>query len=226
MVYFDFFIQYWIHPYLTLSMSEAERITEPSLLNNFLVTPGVSNPSTGASASPAQPGSQTRKARLVLLQPLANVELLEACRIRSDNRFLTSENEFLNIQPLSRAWRRAITSVPPFSHLIFDLTLPKETEECKDTFHQVHWDTFIPEGKSLGVPLRGVLNLVRTIATGTKIRASGDVRFEVVYEEVEGAKGIAPRAITILKKELLALSQQVREVKDGGNGELDGKTSI
>jgi hypothetical protein len=223
MGYFHFFIQYRIHPYLALSMSEAERIAKPSLLNNFLVTPEVSSPSTGASASPPQPGSQTRKARLVLLQPLANAEWLEACRIRSDNGLLTSENEFLNIQPLSRAWRRAITSVPPFSHLIFDLTLPKETEECKDTFHQVHWDTFIPEERSLGVPLRDVLNLVRTIATGTKVRASGDVRFEVVYDEVEGAKRIAPRAIAILKKELLALSQQVREVKDREKGELDGK---
>ncbi|PKX99682.1 uncharacterized protein P174DRAFT_438116 [Aspergillus novofumigatus IBT 16806] len=213
-------------PYLTISMFEAERITEPSLLDNFLVTPGVSSPSTEASGGAPQPESQTRKARLVLLQPLVNAELLEACRICNDNGLLTSENEFLNIQPLSRAWRRAITSIPPFSHLIFDLTLPKETEELNDTFHQVHWDTFIPEEKSLGVPLRDVLTLVRTIATGTKIRASGDVRFEVVYEEVEGAKGIAPRAIASLKKQLLALSQQVREVKDREKGELDGKTRI
>ncbi|GAQ05978.1 glycine-rich RNA-binding protein 4, mitochondrial [Aspergillus lentulus] len=55
-----------------------------------------------------------------------------------------------------------------------------------------------------------------TIATGTRIRASVDVRFEVVYEEVEGAKGIALRAIAGLEKQLLALSQQVREEKDGG----------
>ncbi|KAF7166918.1 hypothetical protein CNMCM5623_000455 [Aspergillus felis] len=54
------------------------------------------------------------------------------------------------------------------------------------------------------------------------MRRKGDVWFDVVYDDVEGLRGIAPRAMAILKKQLLALSQQVPEVKDGEKGELDG----
>ncbi|GAQ07580.1 hypothetical protein ALT_4901 [Aspergillus lentulus] len=209
-------------------MSEAESMIEPNVLDESFITSGLSSLSIGTSEGPPKSSPQTRKARLVLLQPLANAKMLQACRnpqsrrILKNNCLFTSSNELLDIQPLSRAWRQAIMNVPPFSHLIFDITLPKETENCKDTFQKVHWDTFLPEESSLGVPLRDVTTLVRTIATEMKMRAKGDVWFDVVYDEIEGSKGIAPRAVAILKKQLIALSGQVPEVKDGGKGKLDG----
>jgi hypothetical protein len=209
-------------------MSEAESMIEPNVLDESFITSGLSSLSIRTSEGPPESSPQTQKARLVLLQPLANAKMLQACRnpqsrrIPKNNCMFTSSNELLDIQPLSRAWRGAITNVPPFSHLIFDLTLPKETENCKDTFQKVHWDTFIPEENSLGVRLRDVTTLVRTIATEMKIRTKGDVWFDVVYDEVEGSKVIAPRAMVILKKQLLALSQQVPVVKDGEEGEFNG----
>ncbi|GFF82219.1 hypothetical protein IFM47457_05730 [Aspergillus lentulus] len=209
-------------------MSEAESMIEPNVLDESFITSGLSSLSIGTSEGPPKSSPQTRKARLVLLQPLANAKMLQACRNPQSRRILkndclfTSSNELLDIQPLSRAWRQAIMNVPPFSHLIFDLILPQETENCKDTFQKVHWDTFLPEENSLGVPLRDVTTLVRTITTEMKMRAKGDVWFDVVYDEIEGSKGIAPRAMAILKKQLIALSGQVPEVKDGGKGELDG----
>ncbi|GIJ85109.1 hypothetical protein Asppvi_003965 [Aspergillus pseudoviridinutans] len=208
-------------------MSEAESMIEPNVLDESFITSGLSSLSIGTSEGPPKSSPQTRKARLVLLQPLANAKMLQACRnpqsrrIFKNNCLFTSGNELLDIQPLSRAWRQALMNVPPFSHLIFDLTLPKETENCKDTFQKLHWDTFMPEENGLGIPLRDVTTLVRTIATEMKMRAKGDAWFNVVYDEVEGSRGIAPRAMTILKKQLLALSQQVPEVKDGEKGELD-----
>jgi hypothetical protein len=201
-------------------MSETERIIEPDLLDEFIITAGLSSLSTETSQPPPDSVPQAQKARLVLLQPLANAEMLESCRTHKPDN---SNNELLNIQPLSSAWRRAIMNVPPFSQLIFDLTLPKDTEEWKDSFQKVHWDTFIPQENSLGVRVRDVKTLIITIATEMKIRANGDVWFDVVYDEVEGAKGIAPRAMAILKKHLLALSQHVPGVKYGEKGELDGK---
>ncbi|PKX95328.1 uncharacterized protein P174DRAFT_403998 [Aspergillus novofumigatus IBT 16806] len=210
-------------------MSEAESMIEPNALDESFIISGLSSLSIGTAEGPPKSSSQTRKARLVLLQPLANAKMLQACRNPQSRRILkndclfTSSNELLDIQPVSRAWRQAIMNAPPFSHLIFDLTLPKETENCKDTFQKVHWDTYIPEENSLGVPLRDVMTLVRTIATEMKMRAKGDgLWFDVVYDEIEGSKGIAPRAMAILKKQLIALSQPAPEGKDGGKGELAG----
>ncbi|KMK62227.1 hypothetical protein Y699_04610 [Aspergillus fumigatus Z5] len=61
--------------------------------------------------------------------------------------------------------------VPPFSHLRFDLTLPKATEGRNHSFQKVYWDIGNPQGDTLSVEARVVMNLVVTIATETRMRA-------------------------------------------------------
>lgn len=65
--------------------------------------------------------------------------------------------------------------VPPFSPLIFDLTLPKATEGRNHSFQKVYWDIGNPQGDTLSVEARVVMNLVVTIATETRMRAKGNV---------------------------------------------------
>ncbi|GIJ99566.1 hypothetical protein Aspvir_001700 [Aspergillus viridinutans] len=200
-------------------MSEVETITDPDHLNEFHITAGLSSLNTGTSGASPEPVPQTQRVKLVLLQPLANPDMLAACRnpgSRVTRRSTglsggSSTREFLDIRPLSKAWRQATMKVPPFSHLIFDLTLPKANEGRNDSFQKVYWDIGMPQGDTLSVQAGDVMNLVVTIATETRVRAKGNVRFEVVYDEAEG---VAPRALTRLDQELLAL-QQFPKKKDG-----------
>jgi hypothetical protein len=189
-----------------LIMTEAEAITEPDLLDEFCITAGLSTLSTGTSGVSPESAPLTKKARLVLLQPLANPDILQACRNphvrapRSSRRL----HEFLDIRPLSKAWRHATIKVPPFSHLIFDLTLPKQHERHNDPFHKVYWDVAMPRGDGLGVHVQDVMNLVIIIATETRIRAKGNVCFELVYDETDR---VARGAVACLNRQLLALQQ-------------------
>lgn len=168
---------------------------------------------------PHQKQHQTQKARLALLQPLANPDMLEACR-NPHSRVIRRPNglhEFLDIRPLSKAWRQATIKVMPFSHLIFDLTLPKQHEGRNDSFHKVYWDTGMPQGDSLDIQVQDVMNLVIIIATETRIRAKGNVCFELVYDETEG---VAPAVTARLNKQLLAL-QHFPGKKDGAKPNAD-----
>jgi hypothetical protein len=168
-------------------MSEAHRITDPNLLQDLYIT-----------AHPQQ-------AKLVLLQPLTKTDMLKACRNHKSNG---SNYEFLNIQPLSKIWRKELINIPPIPKLIFDLSLPKALAEEDEKINKVCWETTTEEDKnSLGVSSRDVMTLVVTIATETRMRMrsnNADVSFEVVYDD---AKGGSPRGMALLKKQLLALSE-------------------
>ncbi|KAF7160350.1 hypothetical protein CNMCM6106_007791 [Aspergillus hiratsukae] len=83
-------------------MSEAETITERDGLNEFIITAGLSSLSTGTPEASPQSAPPTQQARLVLLQPLANPDMLEACR-NPHSRVIRRSNglrEFLDIPPL------------------------------------------------------------------------------------------------------------------------------
>lgn len=109
-----------------------------------------------------------------------------------------------------------MTKVPPISQLTFDLSLPKEDEKNKGSFQKIYWDTAMPEEVSLGVHARDVMTLAITIATVMRMRADGDVRFEVTYDETEG---VSLKGMTLLKKQLLALAEaKAPVVKDGEQG--------
>jgi hypothetical protein len=214
-------------------MDEARRITEPSLLSD--ITIGLSNLSIETSG-PSQL-SQIQQATLVLLQPLANADMLATCR-NPDSQVVrkpdgsacgTSNHEYLNIKSLSVAWRQAVVKAPPISEITFDLALPKPEEDGKITgnaFKKVYWDTAMPQGGGLAVHTRDVMTLAVTIATGTRMRADGELRFRVTYDESDG---VSLRAMKQLEKQLLALGPEYKtpvkhnERRDGESSDQDGR---
>ncbi|GIJ83143.1 hypothetical protein Asppvi_001662 [Aspergillus pseudoviridinutans] len=146
-------------------MSEVATITDPDHPNKFHIAAGLSSLSTGGLGASPEPTSQTQKVKLVLLQPLANPDMLATCRNAG-----------------SRVTRRAT-----------GLSRGSSTRE---------FSGYRPLSDTLCVQAGDVMNLVVTIATETRIRAMGNVCFEVVYDEAEG---VAPRVLTRLGKQLLAL---------------------
>ncbi|KAK2757935.1 hypothetical protein FQN54_004341 [Arachnomyces sp. PD_36] len=191
-------------------MVEAHYFDDPSLLQE--------------SESPIQ------QATLVLLQPLANADMLGACR-NPDSRLVpgpdgvmrrTSIFEYLNIQHLSKAWRQALMKVPPIPYLTFDLALPKERgEKSEGSFQKVYWDTGVPERGGLCILTREVMTLANTIATGIRMRADGEVRFEVTYVESEL---VSPGGMKTLKGQLLGVAKAGGpRAKRGGAGPYESQ---
>jgi hypothetical protein len=177
-------------------MTKPRRITDPFLLAD--ITTGLSN--LNVESSEPQPTT------LVLLQPLANASMLALCRPQTSS----SKYEFLKIQSLSLAWRQAITKIQPISRIPFDLSLPKPpppSSPCSDEveFQKIYSDAAFPAKGGLVVLVRDVMLMVVTIATGTRMRAEGKVKFEVVFDETES---VAPAGITLLEKQLSALEKE------------------
>ncbi|KAJ5825877.1 hypothetical protein N7474_003015 [Penicillium riverlandense] len=196
-----------------MATDEAQRITDPSQIQEADLSIGLSNLAieTPGPVSSSQP--HTRQAMLHLLQPLAAPAMLAACRnpgsrvVRfPDGRASDAVGpEYLDISALSKAWRQALAKVSPISWLTFNLSLPKpESEgEGEDAFQKVYWDTDTPDkGHYLAVVGHDVITLIITIATTTRVRAQGDVRFEVVYDE----SGASLRHMKLLKEQLLAIT--------------------
>ncbi|KAE9375059.1 hypothetical protein N431DRAFT_438382 [Stipitochalara longipes BDJ] len=171
-------------------MDEPLRITNPALLTD--ITTGVSSLNI---SSDTQPPPTT----LVLLQPLGNPSRY--------GTWLPSSifSRHLSLQSLSLRWRQAVTRVAPISHLIFDLSLPRP--ESHEEFQKVYWDTSVPEEGGIAVRTRDVMTLVITIATETRMRVKGAVRFEVRYGEGEG---VSERAMGLLQKQLGELEKDYK----------------
>lgn len=203
-------------------MTESQRITEPSSLSD--ITIGLYSLNIEIP-EPSHSESRIQHVKLVLLQPLANADMLAVCR-NPGSRFLRnqdgvivgpSNHEWLNILPLSKAWRQAVTKAAPIPQVTFDLTLPKRDENTS-TFQPVYWETSMPEEGGLGLVTRDVMTLVITLATGMRMRANGDLRFELIYNKSDGVR---TKAMESLKKQLLALAQYKAPVKDGQRGDQD-----
>ncbi|EEA21204.1 conserved hypothetical protein [Talaromyces marneffei ATCC 18224] len=197
--------------YRQVKMSQAVNITEPNLLQGFCGTKELSSLDNNSFKLSPESASQLHQVKLVLLQPLANADMLKDCRDPNsrivcrpnDSRCLTSNREYLNLQPLSKSWRQELIKITPIPELIFDLTLPNEGKENNHTFTKVYWDTAMPQEDSIGIHTRDVMTLVITIATEIRMRTNGDVSFEVIYDDTEG---VSLKGMSLLKKQLLALS--------------------
>jgi hypothetical protein len=69
------------------------------------------------------------------------------------------------------------------------------------------------------------MTLAVTLATGTRMRADGNLRFGVTYSETEG---VSLKAMRLLEKQLLALGAEYKtlvkdgERRDGESGDQDG----
>ncbi|KAI9151380.1 hypothetical protein HJFPF1_08582 [Paramyrothecium foliicola] len=145
----------------------------------FVVTSYIEQSATG-----------TAEAKLALLQPLADAKILDRCREQAsrevrqqpgENKRRARDQQILNIQQLGKAWRQTLAQMPPFQHIVFDLTLPKQDQDANA---KVYWESGIPDGKeAVGLRRSEVASLIMTIATATKMRLRGNVSFEMVLGE-------------------------------------------
>lgn len=163
------------------------------------------------SIDPVDPTSKPSQVTLVLLQPLAQHEMLSKCR-NPDSRIVWAtdgtrcgvrNHEFLDIQALGKAWRQVWSKTTVPDHLVFDLRMPVNTEEKAD-FQSIYWDTGLPmmEG-GLAVRTPDVTVLVITLATASRMRSDRPIKFDIIYTEEEG---VASNHMADLRAQLTALS--------------------
>jgi hypothetical protein len=89
-----------------------------------------------------------------------------------------SNSEYLNIAPLSQAWRHAMANTVPRAEVVFDIRLPVISEESDP---KIYWDTNLPRDGGLAVPMQKVLTMALTIAIAVRMRVKGVCRFGVCY---------------------------------------------
>jgi hypothetical protein len=215
-------------------MVESLRITEPSLLTDIAIKLSHLDLKDSLTSPPTT---------LVLLQPLANPATLAACLPHSPTTS-ASNPQYVNLRPLSLAWRQAVIKTPPMPDLVFDLRLPFPVTlspssppeitivngvRCvqaqpyiapvafqKDEPPKIYWDIKVPREGGLVLSTKDVMMMIITIATGVRMRVDGEVRFRLVFSESEG---ISELAMTLLRKQLAALE---KDYKNGGKGAAEG----
>ncbi|GFN10752.1 sulfite reductase [NADPH] hemoprotein beta-component [Aspergillus tubingensis] len=209
-------------------MSIPHPVSDPNLLQEFCLTDDLSRLSIDQGSEP-----HIRQAKLALLHPLGKANILELCRCPTNApthqpcRYTCdrSRSEFLNLHPLGKAWRKELMKIPPFSRLIFDLTLPPHSpnDNTTETPKQwIHWDTSMPQEANLGINAKEVANIVTTIALTTRMRMKGDeVSFGIIYDPTDGAH---VRNMKGIQKQLAALgtttSPEVQDEKVGTSADL------
>ncbi|KAL2129898.1 hypothetical protein VTI74DRAFT_7157 [Chaetomium olivicolor] len=174
-------------------------ITDPAQLQEFLADNRYNSGETTQHAAP--------RLRLALLQPLVDPAMFAACRnlasktIRHSNGRLGDviSLEYLDISALDKAWRHALATLPPTSHITFDLSLPKPVDDSEAP-KKIYWDTVTPPtGQHVAILARNVMRLVASIATATRMRVQGEVHFGLSYDEAEG---VSTRGMDRLSKQL------------------------
>ncbi|KAI1270045.1 hypothetical protein F5Y18DRAFT_366925 [Xylariaceae sp. FL1019] len=219
-------------------MSSSTRIAEPYSVqyraHSVQDTPPSIKPSSiGVESVSKSMSSSGQKLRLALLQPLAQPEVLHACRNPSSRFGKTCpsgrpfrKSEVLDLTALDKAWRRAVSQSSPASVIVFDLSLPKLEEAThesgtaakeeivaegestpQDRFKKVYWTVSQPDNDdAVGVELRDVMRTAVTIASTTRMRApqGQDVRFDVVINEEDKPPR---RGGDRLKQQLTAIAQ-------------------
>ena len=152
--------------------------------------------------------------RLALLRPIANTEMLTACR-NPNSRFLRdcqgsivrpSNHETLDIRPLSLAWRQVIANVSPSHEVTFDVTLPtKESITTPSDTQEIYWEDTGPSEEGISIITQHVMNLAISLATAIRMRTKGELCFRVTSDDHELTKPIL--RWNLLQKQLLALAE-------------------
>ena len=184
-------------------------ITDPAQLQESDLAVKLSNLDLADSPDNAgEPTQQaTRRLRLVLLQPLADVAMFAACRNPASKTTRLANgrvsdvigHEYLDISALDKAWRHALANVPPTPHITFDLNLPQPVDDSEAP-PKIYWDTATPPTKQhMAIVTRNVMRLVASLATVTRMRVQGEVHFELSYDEAEG---VSARGMDRLSKQL------------------------
>ena len=200
--------------FLTMATSEERYITDPAQLEDPDLAVKLSD--LDLAGNPQYSGESTQygaqRLRLALLQPLVNPAMFAACRVpepktvRIPNHSINdaASHEYLDISALDKAWRKALVKLPPASHVTFDLSLPKPVDDS-DPPRKIFWETAMPRtGNYAAISARTVMRLVASIATVTRMRAQGDVHFELIYNETEG---VSPAGMGMLAEQLRLLAK-------------------
>jgi len=155
-----------------------------------------------------------RCVRLALLKPLANTEMLAACR-NPKSRFLRDcegsivrpmNHETLDIRPLGLAWRQVMANVSPCYEVTFDLTSPTmESTTTPSNTQKIYWEDTAPSEEGISIITQHVMGLVITLATAIRMRTTGDLGFRVTSDDHELNK--PNLRWNLLQKQLLALAQ-------------------
>lgn len=176
-------------------MAETQYIADPSQLS------GIATRMSMLRVEDDSTGSQEQHVTLALLQPLAQDDVLASCRnpasrvLRNSNGIICgkSNNEFLNIKPLSTAWRQAAKAEAPIARVIFDLTLPNLGDKKTTEFSKIYWDTAVPNGGGVCVITQDAINLAITLATAMtmRMRGSGRLFFGLTFDEAQRPSAVA-----------------------------------
>ncbi|KAK4892148.1 hypothetical protein LTR27_009332 [Elasticomyces elasticus] len=96
-----------------------------------------------------------------------------------------SENEYLDLTAVGKAWREAMLSVPTnlVGHVTFDQTLP-QTLHIDGKEVSLHWETTLT-GVGVAVLTMDVSSLVIGMVTVLRMRRGGGVTFDAVYDDGE-----------------------------------------
>ncbi|RAK97245.1 uncharacterized protein BO80DRAFT_448587 [Aspergillus ibericus CBS 121593] len=102
-------------------MSLAEHVSDPRFLQEFCLSDDLSRLTIDPKSVP-----YLRPARLALLHPLKEADILESCRRPKPHRPPARSpptrsyncdhyrHDFLDLQPLCQLWRQELTKIPPF----------------------------------------------------------------------------------------------------------------
>jgi len=203
-----------------MAESKVERITDPSLLCDLsarMFQLRLDDSETCPRNPPA--------VELAILQPLANPDILAACRNRRPPQVHGDGNspmninsldyqEQLNLRELGLAWRRALASIDPLQNVVFELALPEVTPDSgrsRGAAAEIYWMHKMPRGGCLYVEPHQVIRLITTLATALRMRSDGDVRFDVKYIKGEGDA----RLMQLLRRQLFALAECNSSIGDG-----------
>lgn len=163
--------------------------------------------------------TEPRQITLVLFQPLDDPATLASCLPQEPAG--TETWQYLNIQPLSQAWRKAIIEASPTPNLVFDLSLPQPNEislslndweagsSAKKT-RKICWDTSGSWDDNYILLTKDTFTMINSIALGVRMRVDGKVNFRVEYTEKEG---LLKYAVDLLKKHLLATKKEYKETE-------------
>lgn len=95
------------------------------------------------------------------------------------------ENEYFNLTAVGKAWRQAMLSMPLnlVERVTFDQTLP-QTLHINGKTLSLHWETTLTDA-GVAVLTMEVSSLIVGMATVLRMRRSGGVTFNVVYDDIE-----------------------------------------
>ncbi|GCB22674.1 hypothetical protein AAWM_05559 [Aspergillus awamori] len=167
-------------------MATTEYVSDPEFLQEFCLSEDLSQLRLDQNTVPS-----LREARLALLRPLERADILKSCTpppvTDHDPYFkIKTQAEYLDLQPLSKMWRQELMRIPPFSRIIFDISLPQrhplEAAGCDNS--RIQWDIYRSRNSTPAIPFREVMQMATTIALTTRMRMKGEaVSFDIVYDD-------------------------------------------